>query len=943
MASFSIWAFLVLFVSLTLQLQGYGSLACTEEERVGLLKLKEAFNYPNGSALSSWTGQEKDCCMWENVKCDFTSKRVLQLSLNRTKNFSSISSEEDWYLDLSLFLPFQELETLSLDGNFLRGFTGELRSSKLQYLDLSSNWLTEIPQFLSGPKSLKYLNFESNRLTNLSRFKADLTTLSALEILNLGYNDITGDIPPSIGALTTLKALSFRNNELTGSLPEEGLCMLRKLEELDLSRNSLSGVIPSCLSNLTFLKLLELSENNLVGNIPSTLFPNLKSLEYVSLSYNHFEGLISFSSFSSNSKLEVFELDSHNNKLEVDTENPPWTPLFQLKVLRLSNCKLNEPTGDIPSFLVSQYDLRVVNLSHNSMIGKVPTWLILNNTNLEFLSLRDNLFTGPFLLHPDLRNLNMFWLDISTNQIQEELPDFIGSVLPNLLLLNVSANMFQGSIPPSVGNMEKLELLDLSNNYFFGKIPEHLVVGCISLRFLKLSNNYLQGPLLPAKSNLTNLFSLYLDNNHFSGELSRALLNSINLGLLDISSNSISGEMPDWLGDFSQLGSLVLSNNSFEGRIPASFCKLKQLSFLDLSCNKFSGFIPSCVNLASLKYLHLQGNDFTGPLPHILSRSPSLVTLDVRDNKFSGEIPDWISSLSSLRVLLLKKNNLDGSIPSEICHLKNISFLDLSFNKFAGLIPSCLYQIPFGSRRSIDDTFAPDVFGWTTYRSFRTYSYESELNVNQYVMADFYTTDVEEEIEFMSKSRFENYRGNILYYMSGIDLSQNELTGDIPNELGYLTGIHTLNLSHNHLTGLIPRTLSNLKQIQSLDLSFNRLSGQIPPELTQLNFLSAFSVAYNNLSGSIPDRKAQFGTFEESSYEGNPLLCGLPLERSCKRSGQSSSPLIPPRSGGEESFKDAFFMGFLVAYVAAFLGVISFMYIKAHYRVRLFKTRCISP
>ncbi|KAL2500672.1 receptor like protein 9 [Forsythia ovata] len=211
--------FKVLFVTVTLELQAYGSLGCFEEERIGLLKIKDAFNHPNGSALSSWGGEGMDCCMWENVKCDGTTKRIVQIFLNRTKLFELVKNEGDWYLDSSLFLPFQQLQNLSLEGNFLKGFQGELRSSKLEYLDLSSNWLTEIPS-LSAVKSLKFLNLEMNRFTNLSDHFRELTTLNNLEMLSLAYNDISGNIPMSIGALTTLKFLSFRNNELSGTLQE---------------------------------------------------------------------------------------------------------------------------------------------------------------------------------------------------------------------------------------------------------------------------------------------------------------------------------------------------------------------------------------------------------------------------------------------------------------------------------------------------------------------------------------------------------------------------------------------------------------------------------------------------------------------------------------------------------------------------------------------------
>ncbi|KAL0358418.1 UNVERIFIED_CONTAM: Receptor-like protein 14 [Sesamum angustifolium] len=761
----------VLFGSLIIQ----GSLGCVEEERIGLLKLKAAFNPPNltASAFSSWGGDNTDCCKWENVRCDYTTKRVVQLSLKDTKydrgTILATKIMEWWYLDFSLFLPFQELQNLSLAQNFLKGFHGVLRSSKLQYLDLSGNGLTEIPP-LGAVQSLKSLNLKFNSLNNLSNFQ-ELTKLSALETLNMAYTRISG-ISPSLWTITSLKAISFSGNHMKGSLSDKGLCKLRNLQELDLSNNAFEGILPLCLSNLTSLRVLELSWNLFTGSIPSNL----------SLIFSHLSS-VSFSSFGNNSRLQVFELDSHNEELNVDTESPHWKPLFQLKVFRLSNCILNKPNGEVPSFLWNQHDLRVVNLSHNGMTGEAPTWLIKNNSKLEFLSLRNNRLTGEFSLHPDSRNLDMFWLDVSVNQIQGEVPYFLGSVLPNMLFLNMSRNALRGTIPVSLGDLTKLYSLDLSSNNFSGEIPAHLFMGCVSLTFLKLSHNNLQGRLLPGKSNLTALWSLYLDNNHFFGELSHGLHNSRYLQWLDISNNNISGKFPDWISDFEYLSTLVLSSNSLEGAIPLSFCNVTRLRFLDLSLNNLTGIFPPCANLSLLTYLHLQGNAFMGPLPHISSRTSGLVTMDIRDNKFSGEIPRWISSYSNLRVLLFKGNSLEGSIPQELCQLKNLSILDLSSNNFSGLIPSCFHRIPFGGRRPFDDTFYVHKLGWTTYRSFRTYSFECEVQINQYVQADFYTSDVQEEIEFISKSRLESYKGNILYYISGIDLSMNRLTGPIPTEL----------------------------------------------------------------------------------------------------------------------------------------------------------------
>ncbi|QHO49515.1 hypothetical protein HN51_001434 [Arachis hypogaea] len=79
-------------------------------------------------------------------------------------------------------------------------------------------------------------------------------------------------------------------------------------------------------------------------------------------------------------------------------------------------------------------------------------------------------------------------------------------------------------------------------------------------------------------------------------------------------------------------------------------------------------------------------------------------------------------------------------------------------------------------------------------------------------------------VNFMTKSRTYNYQGIIFAYMSGVDLSQNKFKGNIPAELGNMTGIRAINLSYNDLTGHIPSTLSKLKDIE---FGYNKLSGNI--------------------------------------------------------------------------------------------------------------------
>ena len=61
-----------------------------------------------------------------------------------------------------------------------------------------------------------------------------------------------------------------------------------------------------------------------------------------------------------------------------------------------------------------------------------------------------------------------------------------------------------------------------------------------------------------------------------------------------------------------------------------------------------------------------------------------------------------------------------------------------------------------------------------------------------------------------------------------------------------------LNLSSNQLKGEIPAALGQLSQLQRLSLYKNGLSGKIPPELGQLSALAWLDLSHNRLTGSLP-------------------------------------------------------------------------------------------
>ncbi|XP_054817687.1 receptor like protein 21-like [Prosopis cineraria] len=732
-----------------------------------------------------------------------------------------------------------------------------------------------------------------------------------------------------------------------------------KLRDLDLSGNYLSGLFgeirldnlqtlyldENMLTEIPFLDISLSSRNSKTsafsfnssllaffeGPFPSLLFQSLKSLRIISLEENHFTGIASLSLLANHSNLKLFSIScSSNPSLKLETENPPFFPSFQLKIFSVVKCNMNEVNNHrIPSFLLHQHELRLLQLTFLNFPASFPHWLLTNNSKLDSFNVSNNLLTGPFELNSTSKLLDMQYFDASSNPINDKIPPHIGSVFPNLLSLNMSSSSLQGEFPASISDMGQLNSLDLSNNNMSGCLPQEFGKGSNDLRSLKLSNNNLIGPCLPVGSNFAHLLSVDLSSNNFKGKLPDGISKSSELRMLDLSSNQLYGEMPSWIGNLKHLSYLILSQNSMVGPVPESFCNLVELSYLDLSQNRFNGTFPSCVNMPSLRYLHLQGNDFTGPIPSVFAKSPMLLTLDVAKNRFSSQIPWWLKSMLNLRVLLLKGNKLDGSIPMEVCRLKNISILDLSQNMLSGGIPHCLNNVTF---------IKQDVMGGAKIGKFVVpWSTRSPLFVINGTSGELLQGEYEKNfswyeeivVNFMSKSRYESYEGNILDFMSGLDLSDNHLTGKIPSQIGYLNAIHTLNLSNNYLTGPIPDTFSNLEQIESLDLSYNKLTGHIPSQLTQLYSLSAFFVAHNNLSGMVPDMKNQFATFDRSSYEGNPFLCGPPLQHICSSLDEPAGRQIHPHSAKVDL--DDFVWSFAGAFVVFFLGVISFMYFNSYF------------
>ena len=192
--------------------------------------------------------------------------------------------------------------------------------------------------------------------------------------------------------------------------------------------------------------------------------------------------------------------------------------------------------------------------------------------------------------------LRVWHLKLENRGLTGTLPSEIGR-LTELRRLNLGNpgdgpfNSVTGPIPPELGELKKLVVLELDGNHLSGSIPPELG-GLESLQVLALGGNRLTGPIPPELGNIPLLHVLYLSYNKLSGPIPPELGKPPALSTLYLSNNQLEGPIPGELGSLTGLDELSLHNNQLEGPIPAELAGIRSLDKLSLGGNDLSGCVP---------------------------------------------------------------------------------------------------------------------------------------------------------------------------------------------------------------------------------------------------------------------------------------------------------------------------------------------------------------
>ncbi|XP_015693222.1 probable LRR receptor-like serine/threonine-protein kinase At1g56140 [Oryza brachyantha] len=274
------------------------------------------------------------------------------------------------------------------------------------------------------------------------------------------------------------------------------------------------------------------------------------------------------------------------------------------------------------------------------------------------------------------------------------------------------------------------------------------------------------------------------------GQIPMELQNFTYMEDMNIAYNYLSGGVPSFFGKFTAMQYLNLAFNPLSGPLPKEIGNLTNLLSLGISFNNFTGRLPEEMgNLVKLQQLYIDSSGFSGPFPSTFSKLQNLKILRAQDNDFTGKIPDNFGSMSSLEDMAFQGNSFEGPIPASLSNLTKLTNLRLG-----------------------------DIVNGSSSLAFVS-------NLTSLSNLILRNCRISGNLGLINFSKFEK--------LTYLDLSFNNMTGQIPLSIVNLRNLEFLFLGDNNLTGSLPDVISS--SLKTLDFSYNQLTGGFPSWVNQNN------------------------------------------------------------------------------------------------------------
>jgi len=294
---------------------------------------------------------------------------------------------------------------------------------------------------------------------------------------------------------------------------------------------------------------------------------------------------------------------------------------------------------------------------------------------------------------------------------------------------------------------------------------------------------------------------------------------------------------------------------------------------MDLSNNNVdSDSIPYEVSfLTRLEKLHLFGNPLRGAFPNIYKMS-NLKSIGLMDTEIGGTIPNDIGYMSKLTTLAIGRTKMGPQIPRTISNLSNLRILGLDGLGLTGGIQYLLNLKKLEALYLEDNNLSGDF-------SAQNWSNMKELDVSNNMLTgsipDSMVQNTNLQVLDLHANDFFGYFPTEIFTNDSLEyfsIHKNRFVGTLSDRIGFLKNLKHLDVSSNLLTGTLPDTIGLLTHLVSLNTSGNSFTRRpFGDFLSPLQSLQEISMKGNMLTGTIPEYIANLHYLKLLDLDGNEL------------------------------------------------------------------------